>query len=106
MTSGFGLVVRFTMRDAESADAFDALVADTLQGIKQQEQGTLVYVNHEIPDEPNVRIFYELYESRSAFDAHEEEPHVKHFLHAREQYVVRTDVTFLSAVDGKVQAQQ
>ncbi|MEU4212756.1 antibiotic biosynthesis monooxygenase [Streptomyces sp. NPDC026206] len=102
MTAGFGLVVRFTLRDAAAAAAFDELVSQTLDGIREHEAGTVVYVNHRVPGEPTVRVFYELYESRAAFDAHEQQPHVQHFLVAREQHVTATEVTLLESVDGKV----
>ncbi len=102
MTAGFGLVVRFTLRDAEAAEAFDELVARTLEGIRQNEPGTVVYANHRVPGEPNLRVFYELYESRAAFDAHELQPHTRHFLAEREKFVAETDVAFLEHIDGKV----
>ncbi|MFF5130174.1 putative quinol monooxygenase [Streptomyces syringium] len=102
MTTGFGLVVRFTLRDADAAGAFDELVSRTLEDIRRYEPGTVVYVNHRVPGEPNVRIFYELYEDRAAFDAHEQQPHIKKFLEARDAFVSRTEVTFLEHVDGKV----
>ncbi|KJY42999.1 antibiotic biosynthesis monooxygenase [Streptomyces sp. NRRL B-1568] len=102
MATGFGLVVRFTLRDAEAADAFDELVSRTLNGIRQHEPGTVVYVNHRVPEEPNVRVFYELYRDRAAFDAHEQQPHTKHFLEEREKFVTKTDVTFLEHIDGRV----
>lgn len=95
MSSGFGLVVRFELRDAEAAFAFDKLVAQTAEDIKKHEPGTLVYVVHSVPDEPNVRVFYELYADRAAFDAHETQPHTLHFLAEREQYIRGLEVTFL-----------
>ncbi|MCX5318093.1 putative quinol monooxygenase [Streptomyces sp. NBC_00154] len=97
----YGLVVRFTARDAAAAAAFDQLAAETLDGIKAAEPGTLVYVNHTPVDEPAVRVFYELYEDREAFLHHEEQPHVKRFLAEREQYLISTEVTFLDEVAGK-----
>ena len=101
MSSGFGLVVRFELHDTKAATAFDELVARTAVGIKAHEPGTLVYVVHSVPDEPNVRVFYELYADRAAFEAHEEQPHTKHFLTEREQYISTFDVTFLEALGGK-----
>ncbi|MBF9066763.1 putative quinol monooxygenase [Streptacidiphilus fuscans] len=101
MSSGFGLVVRFELRDAEAGFAFDKLVAQTAEGIKKHEPGTLVYVVHSVPDEPNVRVFYELYADRAAFDAHEKQPHTLHFLAEREQYIRGLEVTFLQAEGGK-----
>lgn len=97
---GFGLIVRFTAQDAAAAEAFDALAAETLKGI-EGEPGTLVYVNHSVPDEPVVRVFYELYADRAAFEAHESQPHVRRFLVERERYLASTEVTFLHEIAGK-----
>ncbi|MBP5866085.1 MULTISPECIES: putative quinol monooxygenase [Streptomyces] len=97
----YGLVVRFTARDAAAAASFDGLVEETLQGIQSKEPGTLVYVSHVPVDEPHVRVFYELYADRDAFAAHEEQPHVKRFLTERGQYLASTEVTFLDEVAGK-----
>lgn len=101
MTSGFGLVVRFNLRDEAAASAFDELVAQTLAGIEAHEPDTLAYIVHAIPDEPNARVFYELYVDRAAFDHHEEQPHTKHFLAERDQYMSGVEVTFLNAHAGK-----
>ncbi|MCD0484594.1 antibiotic biosynthesis monooxygenase [Streptacidiphilus sp. ASG 303] len=101
MTSGFGLVVRFELRDDAAAAAFDELVAETLPAIKAHEPGTLAYVVHSVPDEPGVRVFYELYEDRAAFARHEEQAHTKRFLAEREQHLSAVHVTFLQAEAGK-----
>ncbi|MEV0274884.1 antibiotic biosynthesis monooxygenase [Streptomyces sp. NPDC050610] len=106
MKESYGLMVRFTLRDADAASSFDALVARTLKGIDAGEPGTLVYVSHRSRDEPLVRVFYELYADRASFDAHERQPHTQHFLAEREQYVSSVEVTFLDAVAGKVRAQR
>ncbi|WP_331719976.1 putative quinol monooxygenase [Streptomyces sp. NBC_00147] len=100
MTSGYALVVRFTTRDADAATQFDALVARTLEGIRQ-EAGTLVYVIHTPVDEPLVRVFYELYADEASFQAHETQPHVRQMLEEREQYLADTQVTFLNETAGK-----
>ncbi|MEU8133768.1 putative quinol monooxygenase [Streptodolium elevatio] len=97
----FGLVVRFTTHDEDAARAFDALAAATLKEIRANEPGTLIYVNHSVEGEPTVRVFYELYADRAAFDRHEEQPHVRHFLAEREQYLSGVDVSFLHEIDGK-----
>ncbi|MEV0368332.1 antibiotic biosynthesis monooxygenase [Streptomyces sp. NPDC050636] len=104
MSEGFGLVVRFTLRDQEAATAFDDLCARTLEGVKTQEPGTLAYVTHIPVDEPLVRVFYELYADRAAFEAHEAQPHTKRFLAEREQYLSGVEVTFLDTIAGKVAA--
>ncbi|MFD6950348.1 antibiotic biosynthesis monooxygenase [Nocardiopsis sp. TSRI0078] len=97
----FGLSVRFTLKDEAAADGFDALVAETLPHIRQSEPGTLVYAVHTVEDKPLERIFYELYADRAAFEAHEEQPHVKRFLDARGAFLASADVDFLDLVDAK-----
>lgn len=106
MSEGFGLVVRFSLRDQEAARAFDELCATTLEGIKSEEPGTLSYVVHVPEGEPLVRVFYELYADRAAFDAHEAQPHTKQFLAQRDQYLAGVEVTFLDVIGGKVAARQ
>jgi len=81
-------------------DAFDALVARTLEGIRAHEPGTLVYVSHAVADEPLHRIFYELYADRAAFAAHEQQPHVRVFLIERLEHIESVEVDFLDAVAG------
>ncbi|MFJ9840333.1 putative quinol monooxygenase [Kitasatospora sp. NPDC101155] len=98
---GFGLVVRFVARDAAAAHAFDALAEAALEGIRTEEPGTLVYVNHAVSDEPHVRVFYELYADREAFEEHERQPHVRRFLAERGQYLESFEVTFLNEISGK-----
>jgi quinol monooxygenase YgiN len=97
----FGLVVRFTCKDEESAQAFDELVADTVTQIKRHEPGTLVYAVHRVEGEPLLRIFYELYRDRAAFDAHEQQEHTRYFLGQRELYVASTEVDWLTLQTGK-----
>lgn len=97
----FGLSVRFTCRDAESAAGFDRLVAETVPEIRQHEPGTLVYAVHTVEGKPLERIFYELYRDRAAFDAHEEQPHTRRFLKQREKFLASVDVDFLSLQAGK-----
>ncbi|MFI9719374.1 putative quinol monooxygenase [Streptomyces sp. NPDC052396] len=101
MAGGFGLVVRFKLLDSQAAAAFDELVSRMLGGIRRYEPGTVVYTVHRVPDEPDVRVFYELYEDREAFDAHERQAHTRQFLEERERFVSSTEVTFLERLDGK-----
>jgi quinol monooxygenase YgiN len=79
----YGLVVRFQLRPG-AEPRFDELVEQTLDGIRAREPGTRLYLCHEVQGEEGVRIFYELYEDEAAFRAHEEQPHVRHFLSERE----------------------
>jgi quinol monooxygenase YgiN len=96
----FALVVRFYLRDEEAAKSFDKLVEETAGKI-QDEAGTLIYAIHKVKDAPLSRIFYELYESREAFDAHEQQEHTKRFLNERNQYLTGTRVEFLEPPTGK-----
>lgn len=97
----FALIVRFELRDVESAAAFDRLVAETVPEIRVKEPGTVVYAVHPVADAPLSRVFYELYASREAFDAHEAAPHMRRFLSERERYLADTRVEFLGSPVGK-----
>ncbi len=96
---GFALVVRFRLR-ADAGEAFDALVARTLEQIRAHEPGTLVYAVHTVPDDPALRVFYELYADRAAFEAHERQPHVRAFLAAREDHLDGVEVQVLELAAG------
>jgi quinol monooxygenase YgiN len=98
--SAFGLVVRFVIKDGHE-QRFDELVATTLAGIRDREPATLVYASHAVQGEPRTRVFYELYRDRDAFDAHEAQNHVRHFLSARDEHVESFTVDFLDLVDAK-----
>lgn len=98
---GFGLVVRFTLRPGHEA-AFDDLVARTLAGIRAEEPGTLVYVSHRVEGDPLVRMFYELYRDREAFEEHERRPHTVRFLAERERHLAGVEVEFLDVADGSL----
>lgn len=100
MGDRFGLVVKFTLKPGHE-EAFDELAISTLSGILDREPGTIIYACHEVPDAPRERVFYEMYRDRAAFEAHEEQPHVRHFLAEREQHVERFDVDFLTLSGGK-----
>ena len=92
----FALVVRFELVDASAAERFDALVADLLPQIAAHEPGTLSYVVHTVVDAPLSRLFYECYQDRAAFDAHEAQPHTRRFLDARETVLADRRVEFLT----------
>lgn len=96
----FALVVRFTLRAGAEAD-FDSLVGRTAAAIRDREPGTLVYACHQVEGARRQRVFYELYSDRAAFEAHEQQPHVRHFLQAREALVEATEVDFMTLADGK-----
>jgi quinol monooxygenase YgiN len=97
----FGLMVRFTCKDEESAGRFDQLVSETIDKIETDEPGTLIYAVHKVDGQPLQRIFYELYRDRAAFDAHEEQDHVRRFLSARDDLLASVEVDWLGLQVGK-----
>jgi len=102
----FGLVVRFRLKDG-AADDFDRLAEMTVPEIHRREPGTLVYAVHEVEGEPNVRVFYELYRDRAAFDEHERQEHTRRFLAERERYLSeppQVDFLALQTAAGAVEA--
>ena len=99
---GLALVVTHVILPGHE-DAFDALVARTLEGIRASEPGTLIYVSHAAADPPR-RVFYELYADRAAFEAHEQQPHVQRFLAERLGHIESFEVDFLDAVAGTARA--
>jgi len=97
----FGLCVRFTCKDQASAEAYDRLVAETVEAIKANEPGTIVYASHTVEGQPLQRIFYELYRDRAAFEAHEASPHTLRYLEQRDQCLASTEVDWLTLQTGK-----
>lgn len=97
----FGLCVRFTCKNEESARAYDRLVVQTVEGIKAHEPGTLIYACHRVDGQPLQRVFYELYQDKAAFDAHEAAPHTRRYLAERDQYLAATEVDWLTLQAGK-----
>ena len=98
----FAIAVRFELKDAESARTFDALTADALVGIREQEPGTLVYAVHSVSDEPLQRVFYEVYTSREAHRAHEANPSTARLLSQVEALTTSVRAEFLGAPEGKL----
>ncbi len=97
----FGLFVRFTCKDQVSAEAYDRLVAETVEAIRANEPGTLVYASHLVEGQPLQRIFYELYRDRAAFEAHEAASHTRRYLDERGKYLASTEVDWLTLQIGK-----
>lgn len=92
----FALVVRFNLRDEESAERFDELTREAVQLIVEREPGTLVYATHSVEGEPLARVFYEVYLDRDAFQAHETAQHVIDFHARKDPFVVSHRVEFLA----------
>ena len=100
LAESLALVVRFMLKEgAESA--FDKLTAETLTAIRTLEPGTLVYATARVPDNPAIRVFFEVYRDRQAFDNHQAQTHTRRFLAEREQLLDRFEVTFLTVAGAK-----
>jgi quinol monooxygenase YgiN len=97
----FALVVRFYLRDEDAAKDFDKLTEEMTVKIQDNEPDTVIYAVHKVKDAPLSRIFYELYESRAAFDAHEQQEHTRRFLDERGRYLTGARVEFLEPPTGK-----
>jgi quinol monooxygenase YgiN len=95
---GLGLVVRFVLRSGHEQQ-FDDLVSGTIAGVRD-EPGTRLYASHAVIGQPRVRLFYELYRDRAAFDTHEQQDHVRTFLAEREAHVESFTVDFIRPLDG------
>ena len=89
-TAVIALVVRFEIRDEQTAARFDELTAVVVGAIAAEEPGTLVYATHAVRGEPLARFFYEVYADEAAFQAHEHAPHVVDF-HARKKPLLTGD---------------
>lgn len=97
----FGLVVRFDVAP-DGVAAFDQLTDETVEQVRTQEPGTIVYACHAVAEEPSTRVFYELYRDREAFEEHERQEHVQRFLAEREQYLAAAPrVEFLTLQTAK-----
>ena len=97
----FVIVVRFDLRDEAAAAAFDALTAEALPHIREEEPGTLMYAVHRVEDEPLSRVFYEVYVDREAHRQHEANPPTAAFLAAMKEHLTQVRAEFLSGPSGK-----
>lgn len=96
----FAMVVRFVLKPG-TGEAFDDLMRATLAGIRTDEPNTLAYVVHAVEDEPNVRVFYELYRDADSLAEHERQATTRFFLDHRDEYVASYTVERLTPVVGK-----
>ena len=95
----FAIAVRFDLPDADSAAAFDRLVAQTVPGIRAEEPGTLVYTPHLVEGEPLARLFYEVYRDRDAHRDHEARPATAEFLRRVRELVSSVRAELLTPAD-------
>ena len=94
-------MVRFELLEGKEPN-FDALVAETLDGIRAHEPGTLAYIVHKEPSAPGARVFYELYRDVEAFEEHERQPHVRYFLAERTKHLATDPLVWRLAATAAV----
>ena len=102
----FALVVRFDCADEAAAARFDELTAVVVHHITEQEPGTLVYATAAVEGEPLARVFYEVYQNRDAFEAHEAAAHVRQFHLQKDPLLAGTRVEYLTPGAAKGLDQQ
>ena len=93
----FALVVRFALKPGR-AEEFDAMMRDTVAGIAAREPHTVAYAVHALEGEPDVRVFYELYESEAAMAEHESQPTTRAFLDRVDDFTTSVEVQRLHLV--------
>jgi quinol monooxygenase YgiN len=80
------LSVVATIRAAKGkGDALAALLAEQAAVVRKEEPGCLVYRPHRSTEDPDLFLFYEMYEDDAAFDAHRKAPHLAAYRQRRER---------------------
>jgi quinol monooxygenase YgiN len=92
----YALVVRFEIKP-DCVREFDELVEQMVPGITASEP----YMSMRLEGQESVRVFIEVYRDEEAFLAHEQQPHTRLFLEAREPMLASVRVERLSEVVGK-----
>ena len=99
----FGLIAIYTLLDGRGEE-FDRLAERTVEAVRVQEPGTLLFVVHTVPKAPMQRIFYEVYRDRMAYSDHRRRPHVEDFFVRYRPCVLATNVIELDLRYAKVSA--
>ena len=66
-------------------DALAALLTEQAATVRKAEPGCLVYRPHRSTADPDAFVFYEVYASDAAFDAHRQAPHLAAYRERRER---------------------
>lgn len=65
-------------------DALAALLAEQVATVRSTEPGCVAYTAHRSTSDPELFLFYELYEDDAAFDLHRRSPHLAAYRERRE----------------------
>jgi quinol monooxygenase YgiN len=66
-------------------DALAALLVEQAAAVRSAEPGCLVYRPHRSTKDPEVFLFYEIYQDDAAVDAHRKAPHLTAFRERRDR---------------------
>jgi quinol monooxygenase YgiN len=69
---------------AGKGDALAALLAEQVATVRGTEQGCLAYTAHRSTSDPDLFLFYEVYENEAAFDFHRRSVHLVAYRERRE----------------------
>jgi quinol monooxygenase YgiN len=97
----FGQIAIFTLLE-DRVDEFDQLTGRVVEQVRSREPDTLVFIVHAVPSAPMQRILYEVYRDRSAYQWHNQQPHVQRFEADKRPYVLATNVIELGLQQAKV----
>ena len=79
------LTVVATIRAAKGkGDALMALLTEQAAVVRRTEPGCLVYRPHRSTKDPDLFLFYEMYEDDAAFEVHRKSPHLAAYRERRE----------------------
>jgi quinol monooxygenase YgiN len=97
----FGQIAIFTLLE-DRVEEFDQLTGRVVEQVRSREPDTLVFIVHAVPSAPMQRILYEVYRDRSAYEWHNQQPHVQQFEADKRPYVLATNVIELGLQQAKV----
>ncbi len=97
----FGQIAIFTLLE-DRVEEFDKLTGRVVEQVRSREPDTLVFIVHAVPSAPMQRILYEVYRDRSAYQWHNQQPHVQQFEADKRPYVLATNVIELGLQQAKV----
>jgi quinol monooxygenase YgiN len=97
----FGQIAIYTLLE-DRVEEFDKLTQRVVDQVRSREPDTLVFIIHAVPSAPMQRILYEVYRDRSAYERHEQQPHVQQFEADKRPYVLATNVIELGLQQAKV----
>jgi len=66
-------------------DALAALLTEQAAAVRSAEPGCLVYRPHRSTTDPDLFVFYEMYEDEAAFEVHRNAPHLASYRQRRER---------------------